>query len=704
MEQGEPETKKFKHSIFSDCMYDPEYRDVFYNHWHNRTNYKSPNVEVIGKPFRVCKISNFIKNEDFMDNIKSELVDIKTRRNSTDLYQFEQSNDLVTVNKPTVQVFYETFQTDLVDWLEKFTKLSLNKKISMSTSCYTDTDYLLCHDDYLGDRKIAYILYLSENWKVEDGGSLDLFDTDENGRPKNVVKSLLPEYNSLIFFEVVNNSYHQVAEVMTGTKSRWSINGWFHGPIAQVERCNKPEPTFNFLNPEYTEIDLNLWISKVYLYPGIVKEIQEDVEQESFAFLSDFLKPNVYERLCNELQSDSIKWKFVGPADIRNYEVADEDSLPAFLGEFYKIFRSITVFQLLKNYTELDLVPESESMNPKMTIELQRWSKGCYTLISDKATYQDEPEGETTGLAPGSTPGLASAQTAATESAAASTSTVSPATASVQGQAENYDKTVNEAQSQVGANIEVEAEVEIKQDNVSVNNSNEKKFKNKKCKSDNYEAEGSCSTSSGAIKKRKNYYDESSASNKINNNADCNTPNRQGGDEDDDNVNKIKCKTKNKSSGSEPNTDGYNQNLPAKNDGTTPVKNRKDTDTDDSDVSDIGDYLSDPLDCEHSGQEDAIGEGPFLEDGLEEEEEEEDNVEEPGSLDVIMQFNTNGTIDTETIDYVDLKEENGALIHVPSKDNHLCLVYKTLGICRVHKYVNHYCKGYFYNLVCTYCE
>lgn len=40
-------------------------------------------------------------------------------------------------------------------------------------------DYLLCHDDQLENRKIAFILYLTENeWSEKDGGQLELFKCD----------------------------------------------------------------------------------------------------------------------------------------------------------------------------------------------------------------------------------------------------------------------------------------------------------------------------------------------------------------------------------------------------------------------------------------------------------------------------------------------------------------------------------------------
>ena len=43
-----------------------------------------------------------------------------------------------------------------------------------------NTDVLLCHDDELESRRIAYVLYLvdggEEGWCESDGGLLDLFE------------------------------------------------------------------------------------------------------------------------------------------------------------------------------------------------------------------------------------------------------------------------------------------------------------------------------------------------------------------------------------------------------------------------------------------------------------------------------------------------------------------------------------------------
>jgi Rps23 Pro-64 3,4-dihydroxylase Tpa1-like proline 4-hydroxylase len=46
-------------------------------------------------------------------------------------------------------------------------------------SVYLDT--LLCHDDELEDRRVAFIYYLVPvNWTEEEGGSLDMFNVNGN--------------------------------------------------------------------------------------------------------------------------------------------------------------------------------------------------------------------------------------------------------------------------------------------------------------------------------------------------------------------------------------------------------------------------------------------------------------------------------------------------------------------------------------------
>ena len=67
-------------------------------------------------------------------------------------------------------------------YVECVTGIKLTDTVDMFAAKYERTDYLGCHDDELEGRRIAYIMYLvSPKWDEKDGGSLDLFDTDERG-------------------------------------------------------------------------------------------------------------------------------------------------------------------------------------------------------------------------------------------------------------------------------------------------------------------------------------------------------------------------------------------------------------------------------------------------------------------------------------------------------------------------------------------
>jgi len=46
----------------------------------------------------------------------------------------------------------------------------------MSVFCCEDV--LLCHDDELDSRRVAFALYLTPSWSQQDGGLLDVFDSD----------------------------------------------------------------------------------------------------------------------------------------------------------------------------------------------------------------------------------------------------------------------------------------------------------------------------------------------------------------------------------------------------------------------------------------------------------------------------------------------------------------------------------------------
>ena len=60
------------------------------------------------------------------------------------------------------------------------------------------TDVLLCHDDELEGRRVAFILYLVPPWQSSDGGTLDLYTTDSECPTVCVFISVLSDNTTLV--------------------------------------------------------------------------------------------------------------------------------------------------------------------------------------------------------------------------------------------------------------------------------------------------------------------------------------------------------------------------------------------------------------------------------------------------------------------------------------------------------------------------
>ncbi len=145
-------------------------------------------------PFTACSVRNFLNSADAIDALVAELEELEFVEKNNDLYKFKQSSsDLKETSSPMVAAFHQFMRTEAKSWLSEVTGLELDEEESIDMFCarYDYTDYLLCHDDQLEGRRIAYILYLvPESWREEDGGALDLFDTDDQGQPRKVLHKL----------------------------------------------------------------------------------------------------------------------------------------------------------------------------------------------------------------------------------------------------------------------------------------------------------------------------------------------------------------------------------------------------------------------------------------------------------------------------------------------------------------------------------
>ena len=199
------------------------------------------------------------------------------------------------------------------------TGIELNQDISLFCARYDYTDYLLCHDDQLEDRRIAFIWYLvPKSWQEEDGGALDLFDRDaETGQPMKVVRSLVPSRNSFVFFEVTEKSFHQVAEILSRDRTRLSVGGWFHCDTnPERPRPVARDPPRTLLPPfDISRDEFLAWINPMYLDESTQIEIKVTFKATSEISLTNFLAEEKYDAVCAALKDANLTWTEMGPAN-----------------------------------------------------------------------------------------------------------------------------------------------------------------------------------------------------------------------------------------------------------------------------------------------------------------------------------------------------------------------------------------------------
>eukprot|EP00794_Sanderia_malayensis_P007942 gene7942-8797_t len=401
--------KKMKRNIINKDFYDESFKAEVTKYYRSGKPLQNDQIQLIDSPFHCCVVNNFISDDNFLQQLKDDLLSLKFNEKSNDLYKFEQSDHLKKAKAGSVQTLQHILYNDFSAWLKDVTGIEFTQAMDFSCAKYNYTDVLLCHDDELEGRRIAFILYLVPPWNKEDGGTLDLFSVDDNGQPAEIEKVLVPKWNSLTFFEVTPVSFHQVAEVLSKDKCRLSVSGWLYGePVPRP--ITKPEPRRTQELPKELSDDVLLeWINPMYLNTDIVDSIQEQLEENSEIQLSEFILEEKYNLIVKELESQDLKWVKRGPANKRNYESIQKDtSLPEMLGCFVSLMHSKPMFKLLTRLTGLklaelesdeenskdenaasssnqnddDMECKSQS-NPGCYSEIRHWSHGFYTLVHD---------------------------------------------------------------------------------------------------------------------------------------------------------------------------------------------------------------------------------------------------------------------------------------------------------------------------------
>ena len=185
---------------------------------------KIPQIHKI--PFPHVIVKDFL-DEQTLDLVTYALAGLEYDFDEADLFNY-LSFGLTDVDHPVINILRDDLgdETWRAKVAERFGVKSLSK-IDMSAYVYGLGSFLLPHDDQVEGRIIAYSLHLTDVEMTEKMvGALDLYEADETGVSK-LVKSIIPEYNSLIMFEVSDKSWHQVNEVLEDIL-RLTVTGWYH--------------------------------------------------------------------------------------------------------------------------------------------------------------------------------------------------------------------------------------------------------------------------------------------------------------------------------------------------------------------------------------------------------------------------------------------------------------------------------------------
>ncbi|KAG0363819.1 Oxoglutarate and iron-dependent oxygenase degradation C-term-domain-containing protein [Gamsiella multidivaricata] len=381
---------------FNSRYSDPEFTAAFNKAFRNSQPFEDPksSARLIEYPYPTASLPNFLRSTTYLKTLREELLTEDYFHKSNDLYEFYQSEDLRLSKKPHIAALKNAiYSQGFFAMMTSLTGIDLDPSIiDLNGNQYHEGCYLLCHDDDIKNekegRRIAFILYLvDEDWSAADGGALDLFKCNEAGYPIEVVQSLVPVRNTLAFFELSSVSYHQVAEVLTRDKSRISISGWFHGPL-KTRLISKSMPFEPLV--DLPEVSLEALLNPDYLSKSSIDNICNVFSDQSSIELQQFLKPEIYKALLDELEPlDAEKgaqavrplWdEQMGPRHVRNYmrvSTKNQSTIPPTLARVQALFSSKAFETYMTKIANLSFL--------SAYTELRMFKKGDYTLLHDHA-------------------------------------------------------------------------------------------------------------------------------------------------------------------------------------------------------------------------------------------------------------------------------------------------------------------------------
>lgn len=168
------------------------------------------------KPFEYVIINNF-----FDDSFANELLEIIPSPLNNDINWHHYDNPIeqkFSLNKfdnyPKIQDLYSSLsKPDFIKLMKEITEINNLESDEYlhgaGIHAYPNKGKLDMHLDYNihpisgKERRINLIIYMNKDWKVDYGGSIELYDKD-----MNKIKEEMPLFNTAIIFRTSDISYH----------------------------------------------------------------------------------------------------------------------------------------------------------------------------------------------------------------------------------------------------------------------------------------------------------------------------------------------------------------------------------------------------------------------------------------------------------------------------------------------------------------
>lgn len=175
------------------------------------------------KPFPYVSINNFL-DTDFALEIQKEILDIEEEK--WDRYEnpFEKKYTLRDKNnlpKNCKKLFQSLISKNFIKQISNLVETELyidETKNWNGVHKYKNGDYLDIHCD-AGlhptnnlKKHVTLGIYLSKDWKEENGGHLEIWEGESISKKhcklKDCVDKILPEFNKLVLFNCTDSSWH----------------------------------------------------------------------------------------------------------------------------------------------------------------------------------------------------------------------------------------------------------------------------------------------------------------------------------------------------------------------------------------------------------------------------------------------------------------------------------------------------------------